>query len=234
MSYKSTRIKRLLESESFNNNYSFENFERDRDPNAFDVASHFAQNQAYTGQVRSGLYMLGQTGVGKTHLAVSIIRVLENRYHQGIPVKLGIRLKPWQKDAGHKSEVVSYRPFTTCALSMPEFWSKIKAAKSFSAEFTQDELIHTVATTSCVLFDDMDRGIYHYDQLDVLFKIFTLRFSKPGITLITTNRTFPEFTDMLYDIDSQYAEAIISRIKGCITGKIVFVERDDYRGVCHE
>lgn len=67
-------------------NRTFANFDKRRDPKAFDQCSAFAERDGLFGDRRNSLLIFGGYGSGKTHLAAAIAN---NLVDKGIPVLFG-------------------------------------------------------------------------------------------------------------------------------------------------
>ncbi len=121
---------------------------------ALDLAVQFAR--AYP-QVESGLFWVGPTGVGKTHLAVAVLKALAQR---DVPVL-----------------------FCDCN----ELLTQLRRSYGREASVSEADLIRPLVETEVVLLDDLGAHRASEWVFDVLFSVINYRYNHRKPLLVTSN-----------------------------------------------
>jgi len=119
------------------------------------IAEAFARN--YPQVEDTGLLFMGPCGVGKTHLAIAVIRTLMER--------------------GHSALFCDYR----------ELLKQIQASYNPDRQATELEVLEPVLTCELLLLDDLGSSKPSAWALETVGHILNTRYNEKRVTLITTN-----------------------------------------------
>jgi len=155
--------------------------------------------------LNSSMFLSGRPGVGKTHLAISLIRKLMLTWGYTV-----------QDDAGYSPQ---------CGISVPiEFFSAnnilLKIKRVFSTnDGSEEKEINKYASSNFLVIDDIGTDKATDWALGVWYTIIDARYCKCIPTIITSNYSLSEFA-------SKYGDRLASRLS---SGIIINIEGEDYR-----
>ena len=118
-------------------------------------AEGFVRN--YPGGSEFGLLLMGNSGVGKTHLAVAALRELMNRGHGGL--------------------FCDYR----------ELLKEIQGSYNPESQTTEMSILEPVRTAEVLVLDDLGAGKPSAWVLDIIGLILNARYNERRVTILTTN-----------------------------------------------
>jgi DNA replication protein DnaC len=119
------------------------------------VAQGFIRD--YPGASEKGLLLMGQSGVGKTHLAVAALKELLRRGHQGI--------------------FCDYR----------ELLKEIQASYNPASESTEMKILEPIRNTEILVIDDIGASKPSAWVLDIIGLVLNARYNERLVTILTTN-----------------------------------------------
>ena len=106
---------------------------------------------------RSGLLLMGNSGVGKTHLAVAALKELLRRGHQGL--------------------FCDYR----------EFLKEIQASYNPASESTEMRILEPIRNAEILVLDDLGASKPSAWVLDIIGLVLNARYNERRVTILTTN-----------------------------------------------
>ncbi|EAD8780236.1 ATP-binding protein [Listeria monocytogenes] len=174
-------------------NASFENYHADNEDNtrALAICKRYAETFSLK-QPRS-LLLTGSYGVGKSHLAASIMRAIS---------KIDIVLK---KDDDRDVILKSRKP-TMIFINTPKLLTKIRSSFSKTSDFTEADLLNEIESVDLLVLDDFGSEIKEANNDFAVQKIFEIVEGRVGKhTIYTTNFNVDELFNF-------YGERNFSRI----------------------
>ena len=111
----------------------------------------------YPGSTEKGLLLMGPSGVGKTHLAVSALKELIRRGHQGL--------------------FCDYR----------ELLKEIQASYNAASESTEMGVLEPVRSAEILVLDDLGASKPSAWVLDIIGLVLNARYNERRVTILTTN-----------------------------------------------
>lgn len=153
-----------------------------------------------------GLVLYGNTGCGKTHLAVSIMR---NRYKINLTELINME---WKRDYGYMTESQIFKP-------VPDLLLKIRGAFKEGAEESEQQIIDKYSKVPLLVLDDLGSEKTSEYSITTLYIIIDRRDRELMPTIITTNLTPKE-------IEEKLGARIASRLSGM---KNIKINMPDYR-----
>ncbi len=147
-------------------NCTFENFTiRPGVNNAFELTKRYANN--FPPEDGIGLLLLGQSGCGKTHLAVAIM-------HE-----------------------VKKKGFSTVFASVPEIMSRFRATFERHAEEAEEQLMYGLRNADLVILDDLVAEKKTEWKQEKIYEIVDARYRAQLPIVITTNATMDELKEQV-------------------------------------
>lgn len=214
---RSNEIQGLLDGAGLTNGragrMSFETWEADR--NRPDSSLGVGKALAYARKVqrdgRNWLFLHGPYGVGKTHLAIAILR-----------------------------ELVIRRRWRARMVVWPEHCAAVQESWDGGNGPTEGQLWNRMRNATVLLIDDLDKRQPSAWALGKLYEIIEMRYSKERPTIITANRNLEQLSDMWRNVwlgkskgwqTQQIRDAggaIVSRVGGQLWG-VIEMTGDDQR-----
>ena len=149
---------------------------------SFEVATDYIKNFREYFTQGKGLYLEGQCGTGKTHLAIAIALAIINT---GVPV--------------------------ICKTSI-DILGDIKRCYERNSEVTEEEVLEAYKTVDLLIIDDLGKEQVTEWSVPVLYSILNERYEALLPTIITTNYNTTALAEKLSAKgDTETATAIISR-----------------------
>ncbi len=153
-----------------------------------------------------GIVLFGNTGCGKTHLAVSIMR------HHFVNNLQTLIDKEWKNGYAYQYE-------QQCFITVPDLLLEIRSSFRSGAETTEEAVIEKYSTIPFLVLDDLGSEKTSEFAITTLYIIIDRRYRDELSTVITTNLT-------LQEIEEKLSARIASRLSGWINIKI---NMPDYR-----
>jgi DNA replication protein DnaC len=111
----------------------------------------------YPGSTEKGLLLMGPSGVGKTHLAVALLKELIRRGYAGL--------------------FCDYR----------ELLKEIQASYNPASESTEMGILEPIRTAEILVMDDLGASKPSPWVLDIIGLVLNARYNERGVTILTTN-----------------------------------------------
>lgn len=189
--------------------HSFANFtQHEKNKTAFEIASEWA---ALKDPKDRGFILLGQPGVGKTHLAVAALREVA---------------RLWGIQRQEESGVELYRDPRTMVeqnmlfINVPIFMDQLRQSIKFSESKANDLWDFAINRASVVVLDDFGKEKITDWVTERLYVLVESRYQNLKSTIVTSNRTLDELDGLGYG-------AAVSRLQE--TGRGVMIDMRDFR-----
>lgn len=152
--------------------------------------SLIASLRKYSG---GGLLIFGNTGVGKTHLAVGLMRELDRK--QWISrCQINIqRLSERKKPITRAEKPRPGKQFVT----VPELLFEIRKSFNVDSNFTEERVLDRFSNVRLLVLDDLGSGKASDFALDTLCFIIDRRYREQRDTIITSNLSLDQIEDRL-------------------------------------
>lgn len=187
----------------------FSNFTvSDKTRTAFEVASQWA---ALKNPKDRGFALIGQPGVGKTHLAVAAMREMAQLWAVERP-------DPQSEDVYIDPKTMIERQMRF--INVPIFMDELRDGMKFSDSPARDLWKYCLETASVVILDDFGKEKATDWVTERLYVLIESRYQNLKSTIVTSNRSLDELDDLGYG-------AAVSRLQE--TGRVVRIDAKDYR-----
>ena len=187
----------------------FRNFTvSDKTKTAFEVASQWA---ALKNPKDRGFALIGQPGVGKTHLAVAAMREMAQLWAVERP-------DPQSEDVYIDPKTMIERQMRF--INVPIFMDELRDGMKFSDSPARDLWKYCLETASVVILDDFGKEKATDWVTERLYVLIESRYQNLKSTIVTSNRSLDELDDLGYG-------AAVSRLQE--TGRVVRIDAKDYR-----
>lgn len=189
--------------------HSFANFtQSDKTAKAFEVATEWA---ALKNPKDRGFALLGQPGVGKTHLAVAAIREMTHLWALE-------RTEETSADVYVDPKTMLERRIRF--VNVPIFMDELREGMKFNESPARDLWKYCLEDASVVVLDDFGKEKATDWVTERLYVLIESRYQNLKSTIVTSNRSLDELDDLGYG-------AAVSRLQE--TGRVVRIDAKDYR-----
>ena len=194
-------MKMILKSKGFYSgimkNMDFNSYDKIRNESAFNKSYDYAKHVRSI--EKNWLYLYGGYGLGKTHMAVSILKYIAMRH------MIRVEMMNWAE----------YCESVQMSWNDPSLKEKTN--------------IETYKNTDCLLIDDIDKQSAKEWSMDRLYVLIDHRYKYRYPTIITANRNLKDLLILwkTKEIEDR-AKAIVSRVMGLLF-KIIEFTGKDYR-----
>ena len=138
------------------------------------------------------LVLSGNTGSGKTHLAIALMRELERKQYIN-QCKRSIELVKEGKDA---LKYWHLRP-EKCFIAVPNLLLEIRASFREGSNVSEEQIIKKYSRISMLVLDDLGSEKVSDFVLTTLYILINNRYAEDKDTIITTNRSLKQIEDHL-------------------------------------
>lgn len=180
-------------------NQTFDTFTvtNDKEKALLDFGKKYAQ--AVTDNKFKSLVLLGNCGIGKTHLSYSIMRyVMEN----GINTKVNT----YTVNGVENKEVFTW-PKVAKYFIMPQLTERYAAAMSFTSKENQVDIVKDATGANLIVLDEVGRGNKY--EKDILYQIINTAWNKKIPLVLISNLSNSDFVNLL-------GNASIDRLKDSV------------------
>ncbi|EAF3729360.1 ATP-binding protein [Listeria monocytogenes] len=189
-------------------NASFENYHAENEENAKALAVCRRFVETFNLNQPRSLLLTGSYGVGKSHLAASIMRDISE-------------IDIVQKRDNERDVVLKTRKPTMIFINTPKLLTKIRSSFSKTSEFTEADLLNEIESVDLLVLDDFGSEIKEANNDFAVQKIFEIVEGRVGKhTVYTTNFNVDELFNF-------YGERNFSRIME--DGNLIQMSGENYR-----
>lgn len=189
--------------------HTFANFtQHEKNKTAFEIASEWA---ALKDPKDRGFILLGQPGVGKTHLAVAALREVARLWSLEREAEVGEDLYRDPKTMIEQNMLF---------INVPIFMDQLRQGIKFTESKANDVWDFAINRASVVVLDDFGKEKITDWVTERLYVLVESRYQNLKSTIVTSNRTLDELDGLGYG-------AAVSRLQE--TGRGVMIDMRDFR-----